>query len=66
MENLLLEFVGQLPNLGVAVAILWWQSKTIERLLNTQEKLIDQLLTRAEAKTKFIDDLLAAESAMQP
>lgn len=52
MENLLLEVVGQLPNLGVAVAILWWQSKTIERLLNTQEKLIDQLLARAESEVQ--------------
>ena len=37
--------ITQLPNLGVAVWVLWQQQQTIKSLLDTQQKLIDRLLT---------------------
>lgn len=45
MNDLLQTVVTQLPNLGVAVWMLWQQQGTIKSLLDNQQKLIDRLLT---------------------
>lgn len=45
MDQLVNTIVTQLPNLAVAIWMLWQQQQTIKSLLATQEKLIDRLLT---------------------
>lgn len=45
MDQLVSTIVTQLPNLAVAIWMLWQQQQTIKSLLATQEKLIDRLLT---------------------
>jgi len=44
MDEFLANIIQQAPNVVVAVVVLYWMSKTIERLLANQEKLIDKLL----------------------
>lgn len=44
MDELLQIIITQLPNLGVAVWMLWQQQQTIKSLLDNQQKLIDRLL----------------------
>lgn len=45
MENLVSIIITQLPNLGVAIWMLWQQQQTIKAMLDNQTKLIDRLLT---------------------
>jgi hypothetical protein len=45
MDDLVSTIITQLPNLGVAVWMLWQQQQTIKSLLSTQQALIDRLLT---------------------
>lgn len=44
MEQLLLNVVTNIPNFAVAIIMLFWQRQTIDRLLDTQAKLVDRLL----------------------
>jgi len=44
MDKLVETLLTQLPNLGVAVWMLWQQQNTIKSLLANQEQLIDRLL----------------------
>lgn len=51
MEQLISQVVSNLPNLAVAVAVLYWQKQTIDQLLAHQRQLLDKLIemvTRAE------------------
>lgn len=45
MDQLVSTIVTQLPNLAVAVWMLWQQQQTIKSLLTNQQTLIDRLLT---------------------
>ncbi len=45
MDNIVSTIITQLPNLGVAVWMLWQQGRTIQAMLDNQTKLIDRLLT---------------------
>jgi hypothetical protein len=45
LDQLIQTLLTELPNLGVAIWMLWQQQQTIKSLLATQEKLIDRLLT---------------------
>lgn len=45
VDELVTTIITQLPNLGVAVWMLWQQQGTIKSLLATQQALIDRLLT---------------------
>lgn len=45
MDNIIETIITQLPNLGVAVWMLWQQQATIKSLLQNQQSLIDRLLT---------------------
>jgi len=58
MEATLSTMVQQLPNLAVAIWMLWTQKKTIDSLLDTQTKLIDRLLDYVDV------DKARAESAV--
>jgi len=43
--------IVQAPNVLVAMVVLYWMSRTIERLLAVQERLIDTLISvRAQEK----------------
>lgn len=42
MEQMILNMLDQLPNIAVAVAVLWWQQKTISRLVDSQIELIEK------------------------
>lgn len=49
MEAMLNTLLTQLPNLAIAVWMLWQQKQTIDSLLSTQTKLIDRLLDYVDA-----------------
>lgn len=62
MDNIVSTIVTQLPNLGVAVWMLWQQGRTIQAMLDNQTKLIDRLLTyidndKAQARQIVTDAL---------
>jgi hypothetical protein len=44
MENAVSTMMSNLPNLAVALLALWWASQRIDKLLDNQSKLIDQLI----------------------
>lgn len=44
-EAILTTIVAIVPNLAVAVWVIWRDSKTIERLLENNQKLIEQLMS---------------------
>jgi hypothetical protein len=44
MEDALTMVMSNLPNLAVALLALWWASQRIDKLLDNQSKLIDQLI----------------------
>lgn len=43
-EQAVLNLVNLLPNFAIGLLMLYWQRQTIDRLLDTQSKLIDRLL----------------------
>jgi hypothetical protein len=45
VDELIQTIITQLPNLAVAVWMLWQQQQTIKSLLANQQTLIDRLLT---------------------
>lgn len=49
MDQLAQTLLTQLPNLAVAIWMLWQQNQTIKSLLSTQERLIDRLLAYVDA-----------------
>lgn len=44
IESWAAELIVQLPNLAVALLVLYWQRKTIDELLLHQRTLVDKLL----------------------
>lgn len=48
MTDIVQTIITQLPNLGVAVWMLWQQRQTIDSLMVNQTKLIDRLLLYVE------------------
>jgi hypothetical protein len=51
IETLVGDLIKNLPNLAIAVAVLYWQKQTIDSLLAHQRQLIDKLIemvSRAE------------------
>lgn len=44
MDEFVKELLLQAPNLAVALAVLYWQRRTIDQLLANQTALIDRLL----------------------
>lgn len=47
MDGLIKTMLEQLPNLAIAVWVLFSQQRTINMLLSNQQMLIDKLLTQA-------------------
>lgn len=44
VETLVSNLIEQIPNLAIALLVLYWQRKTIDDLLSHQRTLIDRLL----------------------
>lgn len=59
MENLVSTIITQLPNLGVAVWMLWQQQQTIKAMLDNQTKLIDRLLTYVDNDKQTVREVVA-------
>lgn len=57
MDQLLSTIITQLPNLAVAIWMLWQQQQTIKSLLATQEKLIDRLLSYVDNDKEQADKI---------
>jgi hypothetical protein len=57
MDQLLSTIITQLPNLAVAIWMLWQQQQTIKSLLATQEKLIDRLLTYVDNDKRQAEEI---------
>ena len=52
MDQLVSTIITQLPNLGIAVWMLWQQQQTIKNLLESQSRLIDRLLVYVDEDKK--------------
>lgn len=63
MEQLFTNLLSQFPNFAVALVMLWWQKVTIEKLLETQTKLIDRLLTYVDNDKLRAAALVHAQTA---
>jgi len=63
MDQLVQTIVTQLPNLAVAIWMLWQQQQTIKSLLTTQEKLIDRLLTYVDKDKKQAEEIRSSVSS---
>lgn len=44
MDEFIKQLILQLPNLAFAVYIVWWMSKRLDRLIDSNERLVTQLL----------------------
>jgi len=48
LEQLISSVVLNIPNFSVALLVVYWQSKMIDKLLDNQAKLLDKLLDQIE------------------
>jgi len=62
MEELVQTLITQLPNIAVAVWVLWQQHQVIKRLLENQERLIERLMSNSSA----VDILTADRPTARP
>jgi len=62
MEDLLSTIITGLPNLAVALIMLWWQRQTINELMATQQKLIDRLLDYVDNDKQRAQQVLSAQA----
>lgn len=65
MDNLVQTIVTQLPNLGVAVWMLWQQQQTIKSLLDNQQQLINRLLEYVDNDKRALTVVQAAPRIME-
>jgi hypothetical protein len=73
MEELMMNVIANLPNFAVALVMLYWQRQTIDRLMATQDKLIERLLTyvdndktRAAAERKATQEMMSVKPLAEP
>lgn len=57
IETLIANIINNLPNFAIAVVVLYWQEKRIERLLEVQAQLINQLLAMADDRDNAVRDV---------
>ena len=55
--DFLTSLVSSLPNLAVAIWCIWNYQKTIEKLIDQENKLLDQLLVRVNSDDKATQNL---------
>jgi len=53
VDELLKQIILGAPNLAVGVGALWWASRLIERMIASQEKLVDQLMSMCAENTEL-------------
>jgi hypothetical protein len=63
MDNIIQTVITQLPNLGVAVWMLWQQQQTIKAMLDNQTKLIDRLLNYVDKDKQVLQQTMSAAAA---
>lgn len=54
MEQALMALVESLPNLAIALLALLWASQRIDKLLDQQSKLVDQLIEMMRESRKLM------------
>jgi len=59
MDEMLKTMLTQLPNLAVAVWMLYSQQVTIKNLLDNQQRLIDKLMTYIDADKDRVNAAMA-------
>lgn len=57
IDTFITNLLNALPNFAIAIVVLYWQEKRIERLLEVQAKLIDQLLVMADDRDNAVRDV---------
>ena len=60
MDEMLKTMLTQLPNLAVAVWMLYSQQVTIKNLLDNQQRLIDKLMTYIDADKDRVNAAMTA------
>ena len=63
MENAVSTMMSNLPNLAVALLALWWASQRIDKLLDHQSKLVDQLIELMREHRKAVNGYTVRRSA---
>lgn len=63
MDALLSNVISSLPNIAVALLMLYWQKQTIDSLLATQTKLIDQLMTYVKQDKETVQQVISANTS---
>lgn len=58
MENLVTQIIELLPNMAIALLVMYWQKSTIDELLKHQRELLDRLLTLIE-RVQSLSDTVA-------
>jgi hypothetical protein len=62
MQDALTMLMSNLPNLAVALLALWWASQRIDKLLDNQSKLIDQLIELMREHRRIVNGYSSAHS----
>jgi hypothetical protein len=62
VESAVTTLLSNMPNLAVALLALWWASQRIDKLLDNQSKLIDQLIELMREHRKAINGYSGAHS----
>lgn len=66
MDEFIKSLVMQAPNLAVAIAVLYWQRKTIDQLVANQTALIDKLLEFVDSERQHQADQSRLKSDSVP
>jgi len=59
LSQLLEQLLIQLPNMGIAIWMLWTQDKKIDGLLTNQQQLIDKLLAYVDKDKQAAQKVLS-------
>jgi hypothetical protein len=63
MEAAVTTLLSNMPNIAVALLALWWASQRIDKLLDNQSKLIDQLIELMREHRRAMNGYAAGRSA---
>ncbi len=69
MDSLIQGLITSIPNIGVALWMLYQQQQTIKAMLDNQTKLIDQLMTYVTQDKQMVQQMVsnsASASAQTP
>lgn len=66
IETLLTDMIAQLPNLAIAVAVLYWQKQTIDKLLDHQRSLLDKMLEMVKREEERTESIARSYTVIAP